>query len=152
MILDKKGQGGLNTFLVFFAVALVVGLIIAIFYVDVFGLFGEITDIDVDIAVINQGCIAKLSAGSFCTDKIEISKNTYINCPYAIENFGASIGDGIAPKCNETEDSRAICNKLKSTDGKGYNPDEYVVNGRGCRFWNVLEYTEEEIKEMTGSN
>ena len=128
--LDKRGaeEPGVGVWLI---VAIFAAVIILLF---ISGAFGSITDIfkksNVDITFINQKCaqLASVADNSgFCTDRIEISSNTYVNCPYAIKNLGANVTTTLI--CDDTTAITAICNKLKL---EGANMAKLKVNNQPC--------------------
>lgn len=131
--MNKKAQ--MSTFQLMLMVLGVVAVVIVIigfsqgwsFFTDIFG------KADIDITLISQKCNSELSGGDtagFCTNKIEIGTNKYINCKYAASNFGAIIEGEASITCTGAE--AQICNKIKLEEGDKYKPDKTMVNGKPC--------------------
>ncbi len=104
------------------------------FFTDFFG------KADVDVTFISQKCSALIAAGatkSYCAERIEIGRNNYVNCPYAVKVLGASV-EGNPPSCNEEDGAKAICERLKLEQGENFNSEKIKVNGKSCRSREVF--------------
>jgi len=123
----------------------VVGLILVI--VGFTKGWGFITDIfgktNIDITLISQKCesLASVGAAGFCSDRVEIGKDNYVNCPYAINTLGANI-TGTAPGCDPDAGAKAICNKLKLEEGDKYDSEKSKVNAKTCESLGVKKDAE----------
>jgi len=127
----REAEVGFN--LIFTLVLGLAAISFAIFlYLRIFGEAGDIPGkLDIDITVIQAKCngLISSSSGGYCTDRIEIEDDNYINCPYARSNFGA-IFEGTPPDCNGAE--RFICNKLLTEQGDKFKFDDVKVNNILC--------------------
>src|SRR3989344_4429968 len=133
--MNKRAQEGMS-------ITTIIGLIIAIvvLVVVVLGftmgwdyIFSFFKKSNVDVAFITQKCevLASSGIGGYCNDRIELSKNNYVNCPYAVTTFNISLESNI-PNCDSDAGAKAICNKLRLEQGDKYNPDKTKVNGKRC--------------------
>lgn len=132
--LNKKGQGFTSGQLLALILGAVAVIIVIIgftagwdFFTDLFG------QGDIDMTVISQKCntLASTSNSGYCTDRIEIGKNKYINCEYAVNELGAEVSKGVT--CPDGE--KKICQKIKLEKGEDYDPTKVEVNGKTCGTW-----------------
>ena len=128
--LNKRGAIETNTMLV-----LIVGIIAAVsiilFFTKGFGFFTNIFEkSNIDITLISQKCSALASVGGsgYCTDKIEIGKDSYVNCPYAVNNLGAVL-DKPYSGGDCTDSKKKICTRLGLEEGNNFKPTKVKVNG-----------------------
>ena len=134
---DKRGAET-STILIWMIVAIAGAVIVLIFVSGSFGIFSNIIKKgDIDTTLISQKCnlYTNIVNSGYCTDKIEIAKDKYVNCGYAVKNFGIEI-EGDKPKnCNSTEGiekgATAICNKLKIEE-TATNYKKIEVNNKTC--------------------
>gem|GEM_PF-4532716 len=145
--MNKKGQGGLTW-------EQVLGIIlggIAVFVILGFvtGTFGAIGDLfkksEIDVAFLSQKCEGLLSSGNiggFCSDKIQISSTSYMNCQYAIENLGVTVQTKYTDcGLNTPTPMISICNNLKLEQGDKFKVDKIKVNGYVCSHWDPANFT-----------
>lgn len=139
---NKRGQeGGIGIGTLLLLILGVVGLIVVV--VGFTTGWNFITDIfkkaDIDVTVISSKCgaLASTQPAGYCSDRIEIAKNSYVNCPYAVKELGASIGEVNAPGCDMDDGAKAICNKLKLEEGDKFNAENTRVNNQDCSKWGV---------------
>ncbi|MEK6906751.1 MAG: hypothetical protein AABW81_03955 [Nanoarchaeota archaeon] len=135
--MNKRGQSevGLGTFLL-----LILGLVALViiilgftkgwsFFTDLFGT----TDINKD--VIAQKCTTLLSLGTsgYCSDKIEVGTDKYVNCEYAKKELGVIIEDAPTTAC-PGESKKAICNTIRFEDEDRYaqKSNKIKVNDEFC--------------------
>ena len=135
--MSKRGQsiGMRELFYVLLAVAAVVIIVLGLytnwkFFTDLPG------KIDFDMTLYEQKCINTVSLGGFCTNTMLVGENTYVNCQYAIDVYGAEKPDG-APQCSTDYklNSQQICNLLEDKEGEDFKPDKVEVNGQSCSYW-----------------
>ena len=135
--MDKRGEGGVNAYVIGLLVLIVVAVIVILFTSNSFGFISDKIDMaDLDTTLIAQKCetLASLGvSGGFCTDKIEVSDDNYITCTYAILKFGVQI-ESNQPPCNANS-IKAICNKLKLEEGNKFQPTKTYVNEETCKEW-----------------
>ena len=143
--LNKKGQGFTSGQLLALILGAVAVIIVIIgftagwdFFTDLFG------QGDIDMTVISQKCntLASTSNSGYCTDRIEIGKNKYINCEYAVNELGAEVSkEVICPEDNGNmryqKASKQICQKIMLSEGDNYDPTKVEVNGKTCETWGV---------------
>ena len=133
--IDKRGIET-ATLVIWVAVALIAAAILLLFYSNAFGMIKEPLKklSEADIILFSERCEILLSAtttSGFCTDRIPISSGNYVNCPYAIDNFGVNVSKTV-PTCDNKEAIKAICNKLRLEQGSNFNSAKVKVNGEAC--------------------
>jgi len=130
-MVNKKGAftTGQLLSLVLGAVAVVV---VIIGFSQGWGIFTDIFDqADLDMEIISQKCnaLTGASGAGYCTDKIEIAKNSYVNCEYAFDELGAVVDNPLDCGLDAPDQ---ICEKIKLAEGKNYDGTEIMVNGEEC--------------------
>lgn len=136
MIKKRAKRGAINwDQMMYFTLAITVIVLVILFFT---GAFGDISSwwsqTNVDITLINQKCqqLASFDKKSFCVERIEIGKNSYVNCLYAIDNLGASLGDLEKPTCNGGDPIKEMCQKLKLEKGDSFKSKDFKVNNVLC--------------------
>ncbi len=143
--MDKRGAMAGDT-IVYLLIALAVLGIVLLFFT---GGFGPITNLfekifgGLDIEPISQRCeyLASIGSAGFCTDRIEIKSNKYINCPYAISKLGAKIESNEPSDCPKNYNdmgtindafAKQICEFIKIEKDEKFQPEKTTVNGQTC--------------------
>lgn len=134
--LDKRGQGFTTGQLLALILGAVAVVIVIIGFTQGWGFFTDLFGQgDVDITVISQKCetLASTQNSGYCTDRIEIKSNVYVNCEYAVTYLGANVpSKASAPECSDAEE--AICNKLKLEEE---DLNKVKVNNKLCNNYGV---------------
>ena len=148
MVMDKRGAV-VSDYLTYIIVAAVVIFIVLVFATDAFGYFSStVGKANIDTTAMSVKCNAYLDssftglASGYCTDRIEIGTDKYVNCEYVKSAYGIAI-TGTAPDCTGSE--KKICNKLKDEAGASKFKDTVEVNGKTCASLGV-------VKESTGDD
>jgi hypothetical protein len=129
---DKRGDQ--QSWIIGFILVIAIGALILFFASDAFGKVKGVVDIaDLDVGLLSQRCEAQISVSpgeSYCAEKIKIKSNSYITCPYAIDNFGVTT-QSTPPKCDEEKGAKSICKKLLAED-LSLDPKKLYVNEKLC--------------------
>ena len=126
--INKKGQGLTSSTLILLVVGVIVMVIVVLGFTKGWNFFTDLFNTgSIDMEAISQKCglLASTGGGGYCTDRIEIGKDKYINCKHA-ETLGiTSTGNA----CSEA--SKQICEKLK-LEGDNFDGSKVEVNGEAC--------------------
>ena len=133
--MNKKGA--MTTFqLLSLLLGVIVLVIVVIGFTQGWSFFTDMfAKADIDITFISQKCSALVSAGStsgYCLDRIEIAKNSYVNCDYAVHNLGVTV-EGTKPSCTGSE--KQMCERLRLEIGEDkwlIDSEKVKVNAKTC--------------------
>lgn len=107
------------------------------------------TQSNVNVAVMSEKCGAlSTNPSGFCVDKLEIKKNNYYNCPYAIRTIGVQVASPPTTPCTDAE--KLMCNKLK-VETTNFNPENVFVNDKPCGYY-LITSTEIAKTYCTGAS
>ena len=142
----QKGKRGQHSvwFPIILVLAVIVLFVVAIGFTKGWDTFTDFFDkSDVDITFLSQKCEISSSGPGYCADVIQISDNSYVNCPYAVANLGINVTKGA--DCDSDAGARAICNKLALEEGDNFDGDKVKVNNKVCNNWLPCEIKEKGI-------
>ncbi len=131
--INKKGQGLTSSTLILLVVGVIVMVIVVLGFTKGWNFFTDLFNTgSIDMEAISQKCglLASTGGGGYCTDRIEIGKDKYINCDYAVKNLGAQVENAPSGGCGGNV-STQICNKLELED-EGFDKNKTRVNDKLC--------------------
>ena len=132
---DKKGAINWDQFLALIIGVVAVGIVIFYFMGGFDNFFDVAKQGDLVISAMQTKC-ESLDDTGYCTDRLELAKDSYVNCGYAVKNLGVKIDN--SPATCVDADAIAMCNRIKWEEGDDFVATKVKVNDKACSEWNPV--------------